>query len=64
MKDQQVQDILAFADKIGGAETTAFQKAVKRNWLDAEGAVTADGARLLDELDAQKATRTVFRGNF
>jgi hypothetical protein len=64
MKDKQMQDILAFAEKIGSAETTAFDKAVKRNWLDAEGAVTEEGTRLLEELDAQKTTRTVFRGNF
>ena len=64
MKEQQVQEILAFAEKIGRDGATPLEKAVRRNWLDRNGDVTADGARLLDELDAQKTTRTVFRGNF
>jgi hypothetical protein len=62
--EQQQQQILAFAGQIGSETRDPFEKARSRNWLNSNGGVTEEGARLLEALADQTTTRTVFRGNF
>jgi hypothetical protein len=54
--------IVAFAAQIGGSEREAEEKAIRRGWLDAEGAPTQDGLAMLREFGDQRRVRTVFRG--
>jgi ABC-type sugar transport system ATPase subunit len=57
--------ILAFAGHVGhGQPENAEAIARRRNWIDAQGAVTHEGEELLQALGEQSRTRTVFRGNF
>jgi len=55
--------ILSFAAHIGRRHTAAEATALRRNWLSPSGDVTPDGTALIEALDDQSATRTVFRGN-
>lgn len=56
-----ISKILAFARQVGEPEADPASVARARNWLDADGRITADGAALLRSLTDQEGTRTVFR---
>lgn len=55
--------ILAFAKQLDGETATQseFEIARARNWLDADGNPTAEGEALIEALDEQDKTRSVFR---
>lgn len=59
--DETIARIVAFARHCGNEESTPEAVARRRGWLDEAGAPTEEGAALLDALDEQEATRTVFR---
>ena len=63
MSDADLKErVLAFATHIG--QRDAERVAQRRNWIDAGGRPTEEGAALVRALADQDATRTVFRGNF
>lgn len=62
-QDEIRSKILSFAAHIGNNSTPAETTAQRRNWIRSDGSVTEDGTALVDALDDQSATRTVFRGN-
>lgn len=55
--------LLRFASQLATdqGEASARAVAVDRNWIDASGRVTRDGAQLVEALDGQMGTRSVFR---
>jgi len=54
--------ILAFAQHLGrGWDTGAEHEARSRRWIDDQGHPTDDGLALLNALEDQRTTRTVFR---
>ncbi len=57
------QRILAFSAHIGRPGDPAGV-ARRRAWIDADGAPTIAGRELVEALEDQSTTRTVFRGNF
>ena len=59
--EENVARIVAFARHCGGEDRAPEAVARRRGWLDDHNVPTAEGARLLDALDEQEATRTVFR---
>lgn len=54
--------ILGVAEQMGQPDTPATQTATTRGWLDKDGAPTDQGRQMLEDLDAQQGTRSVFRG--
>lgn len=62
MTEENTRDrIVAFAKQCGAESRDAEDVALRRGWLDADGNPTADGEALIEALDEQEATRTVFR---
>lgn len=60
--EQLRADILhAVSIVLGGSLEEVTEKAIKRGWLDAEGAPTESGAEMIRALHDQDGTRSVFR---
>jgi hypothetical protein len=61
MTDPIAARIIAFARHCGAAGTDPDATARRRGWLDGAGRPTDEGHALIEALDEQEATRTVFR---
>lgn len=53
--------ILAFARHCGEGDSAPQDTARRRGWLDPAGRPTDEGAALIEALESQDATRSVFR---
>ncbi|MEE4117812.1 MAG: hypothetical protein V2I65_02230 [Paracoccaceae bacterium] len=63
MDDSDIRTrILAFARHCGSEEDEAEAFARHRGWIDADGTPRQEGRDLIEALDEQEATRSVFRG--
>lgn len=56
-----VSRILAFALHCGEASEDGRDTAIRNGWIDEAGIPTQEGRALIDALDAQRATRSVYR---
>ncbi|RBI82865.1 hypothetical protein DRV85_17715 [Rhodosalinus halophilus] len=59
--DSLASRILAFARHCGEGDGAPGDTARLRGWLDAAGRPTDEGAALIEALESQDATRSVFR---
>jgi hypothetical protein len=65
MSDQDITTrILAFAHHCGAESSSAETVARRRGWIAEDGAPTDEGRELVEALDGQSATRSVFRTVF
>ncbi|WP_135505426.1 hypothetical protein [Roseovarius aestuariivivens] len=60
-EDEYRTRILTMAKQCAVEEEDDRAAAVRRGWLDDDGASTASGRALIDELDGQVGARSVFR---
>ena len=54
--------VLSFARQLGESKDKGAEAVAKeRGWLDEDGKVTGEGYKLIESLDGQGGTRSVFR---